>query len=533
MLILANMKIQTLPRLLLLLLFPLLIASCEKPAGDLDNIPGESQSLLQVRLPQLVEKSNINYIRDSVGYDLIKMGMAFMGIPDFIEDRSRLGIDFHRNLYLFRPDTLPDAPLMAFFYVSSPDSLIRLLRMTDNSLFVKKEEGITKIQFAFGQILIRGEKAYYCVEKDEIYSGKMRSYFDMKADESLGRAQPDIAAYFARADDISFWAGEEKIEPEEWGIEAGKTELLPIGKKILGALNFGNGYVRGNYTESGGPRLRDFYKSALDAEFEPALMSGLDFSQGASFISLHLRPEAHKQVIRSMGNYEKVLKSCGYDEYYQSLFKNLMERMEPSFDGRSVWAVNGRLAATAGGKKSFFGPEEESIPRWHIAISLNNGNEVEHLLKTDAYLEESGHLYLFRGSRQPLYLATKGKTLFMSNDPSYLHERLNAPRESPAIPKELLRKMRKYPVYARADEKGRVLLGASSGGLDMEGMIRLMTGNALKAVQFLELRAGQNDEFPFSADLEVQLKEKDRNALEELITALFENLSMSSFKDIF
>jgi len=67
----------------------------------------------------------------------------------------------------------------------------------------------------------------------------------------------------------------------------------------------------------------------------------------------------------------------------------------------------------------------------------------------------------------------------------------------------------------------------------MDGIIRLMTGNALKAVQFLELRAGQNNEFPFSADLEVQLKENDRNALEELITALFENLSMSSFKDNF
>ncbi len=533
MLILANMKTQSYSRLLFLFLLPLLLASCKGPSGDLEHIPAKSKSLLQLRLPQLVEKSNINYIRDSVGYDLIRMGMAFMGIPDFIEDHSRLGIDFGRNLYLFRADSLSDSPLMAFFYLSSPDSLIRLLRMTDNSLFVKKEEGITNIRFAFGQILIRGKEAYYCAEKDEIHTGRMQAYFDMKADESLAHTQPDILAYFDRADDISFWAGREKIDPQEWGIKDIKSAAEPIEKKILGALNFGNGYVRGNYTESGGPRLRNLYKSAFDAEFEPELMNGLNLSQGASFISLHLRPEAHRKVIGSLESYEKVLESCDYNEYDVSLFKKMMEPIEKHFDGRSVWALNGRLTTLSPGKKSFFGPKEESVPRWHIAISLNNGNEVVHLLKTDSNLEKSGNLYLFRGSRQPLYLSATENTLFMSNDPSYLHERLNSSGESHAIPKELLVKMQKYPIYARADEEGRALLDASPGGPDMEGMIRLMTGNAVKAVRFIELRAGQNAEFPFSADLEVQMKENERNALEELITALFENLSMSSFKDVF
>ena len=533
MLILVNMKTQSFPGLLYLLLFPLLIASCKGPASDLDNIPAESRSLLQVRLPRLVEKSNINYIRDSVGYELIKMGMAFTGIPDFIEDRSRLGIDFSQNLYLFRPDSSEDAPLSAFFHVSAPDSLIRLLRMTDNSLFLTREDGFTKIRFAFGQILIKGDKAYYCIEKDEKYTQQMRHYFEMKADESLGRSEPDIAKYFARPDDISFRAGQEKINPGEWKMEGSKSKLLPIDKKILASLNFGNGYVRGNYTESGGPRLRDFYKTAFDREFKAELMNGLDFENGVSLLSLHLRPEAQEQVIKSLESYEKVLESCGYDEYYLPLFKSLMEPLGKLFDGRSLWAVNGRLATGSPGKKSFFGPKEEIVPRWHIAISLTDGKEASRILESSGLLEKSGRLFLFPGSRQPLYLAENEHTLFMSNDPSYLHERLNSTEESNAIPKELLRKMRKYPIYARADEEGRALLDASPGGFDMDGMIRLMTGNALKAVQFIELRAGQSEEFPFSADLEVRLKNNERNALEELITALFENLSMGAFKDIF
>jgi len=527
------MKIQSFARLFCFLLFPLLINSCKGPSTDLEMIPAESPSLLQIRLPQLVEKSNINYIRDSVGYDLIKMGMTFMGIPDFIEDRSRLGIDFSQNLYLFRPDSSSDAPLTAFFHVSAPDSLIRLLRMTDNSLFLTKEDGMTNIRFAFGQILIKGDRAYFCTNKDEKYSQQMRHYFEMKADESLGHAQADIEKYFARPEDISFWAGQEKISPDKWKMEGSQSKVLPIDRKILGALNFGNGYLKGNYTESGGPRLRDFYKTVFDANFRAELMNGLDFDNGVSFLSLRLQPEAQKQVIRSIESYEKVLESCGYDEYYQPLFMSMMEPLEKSFDGRSVWAINGKLITDSVGKKSFFGPKEENIPRWHIAISLKDDKSTARILETAQFLEKRNNLFLFPGSRHPLYLARKDDILFLSNDPSYLHERLNAPEADHAIPKELLSKMRNSPIYARADEKGLSLLNTSPNGLDMEGIIRLMSGNALKAVQFIELRAGQSKDFPFSADLNIQLKDNNQNALESLITALFGNLSMSSLKGVF
>ncbi len=508
----------------LLILFG--IASCSRTESDFDKLPASTSSVVQIRLPQLVRKANMNYIRDSVGYDLLKLGMGFMGIPDFIEDRSRLGIDFTRNIYLFRPDSLPETPVMALFYLESMDSLLHLLQMTDNSVFVQDEDEIKKIKFAFGQLVIKGNQGYFCSEKTASYTEMMSSWFEIPASESLKESQADIEDYFQRKNDISLWAGHEKIDPQEW--EGRSLPAKSLYRKILGGVDFERGLIKGNYTESGGRLLSEMYRQAFKNPFRPDLLRGLDLEEAPTFLSLHLHPIAQAKAFEKLNSFDHLLESSGYDDYFKPLFEQSMTNISDFFDGRSLWAINGTIGP---GLKKI----QKAVPRWHIAISLKKKSDesaIRSYLNEDASFQKSDDFYRFKGSVTPLYFYPSEDVLYISNDATYLDSFRTAPPISVKASTALIKKIKEHPLYLRAGPDAFDLLGEGGGALDMISIARMVGGNALKAVHFIELSAGQDQEFPLTADLTVELKNKDRNALEAILISIFKNLSFDSFKDL-
>lgn len=95
------MKRISLIFLTILIIPAIILSGCKKSSSDIaDHIPSNASLVAIIDLENMEQKLEYDRLEKELGIDQLPFALAMMGIPDFVEDRDVLGLDFSGAVYI-------------------------------------------------------------------------------------------------------------------------------------------------------------------------------------------------------------------------------------------------------------------------------------------------------------------------------------------------------------------------------------------------------------------------------------------------
>lgn len=511
------------------------VNACSTPETDYHKIPGTATFVAKVTMPELVEKSNINYVRDSVGFGLVETAFGFIEMPNFLKDRTITGIDFTKNIYAFKADSTKGSPLVSLFWIANEDSLQRFVKQMDKSMLTEESDEITTIHFEMGTIVYKQERAYFTQSKDTAAIALLSSYFNLAKDKSLDATHPDVVKNLEAGDDIGMWTSQRKLLDFESPL-AFTNQKEAVVRKTIAALNFNQGQLELNYGEIGNEQLTDLYQQALRGEFNEELLRGLPESNLPGLVSFHVKPATHLEQMARFRWYTTLAATNGYSQYAAGDFSQMMHRLENTFSGASVWGITGFKTKKEEGRGGLFKQDvETAFFNWHIAIGLDDAATADSLLDNMANaagtrLEGGKSYFTYPGAPFPFLLSVENGILLISNDEAHMQDLLTKDLPIPAWKGNTNEEIAQYPIYAMLNPEIWSIMADPPKGLSAQAVIASLTGNALLAVDRIKVKGYSHGDTALRIDMEMAFSNNSENALELLLTSMFEKLSFESLQ---
>lgn len=296
------MKKITLFLLLPVLAISILLSSCGKSAGNLaDKIPAESNLVATFNLAQMEEKLGYESIQKELQLDQMKFALTMMGIPNFIEDRSVLGLDFTGSIYIFSVPEGDKHTVMALVPLTDSKKMEEFIKAIYNDAEFLEHGGFKYMVYEDVYFSWDKSKAVISVplenEKEEQVLTRLKHIFNLKKTASLKKKNKRFNAFLLQKNDAAFWMDgafpSSYAEPEMAGLDINYLK----DADIIFSMNFEKGMIsfrsEMHVTDSAMAKLSHWYKDPFDTK----LITNIPFAEPDAFLSISLDFNALSKLI--------------------------------------------------------------------------------------------------------------------------------------------------------------------------------------------------------------------------------------------
>ena len=467
-----------LTRFWILLIPVILISSCGKKKDAFRYMPADTQFVVSLNVGQMSEKMNFNAIRDETGIGMLSMMLSAQGIPNFIADRSVVGLDFEKPGYMFGfPQAGKGLQFTVLFPVKDADKLETFLTKIDKSFKPEKDGGVTGGEMAFGQVGWTSKWMIATGSPSDMMADEMRSVhdlFNLGGSASLS-GSPQAEKMTASSKDIHFWVDLAKMDSmgEARGIDLGS------GLALEGSVEFLDGEADMEITLHGDEATTNKWATLFGDGNAASLAKYLPKSgEQPAVMGLSLDP----------GNIVTWLKDTGImasmtdetDNQHKQLIQMVASQMSKALTGEILIAITDFPTAQ---------PDLESILDSNIShnpmplcvgIGLADKGAFEQFVQVqvaDSQLIALGDgSYLFPKSKDSTRIVLASDAAFITNQAAVI-DNIQNNQQTGGLDAETIAKMGEHPLYGRLDVQGYFESMAEMAD-GSEGMMGAITGLA-------------------------------------------------------
>jgi uncharacterized protein DUF4836 len=491
------------------------LASCgsKKQAGITQMIPADASNVLAINIDRIGQKMDFNTLakENEESFSKIRMFVALMGIPDFLEDRDVLGVDFESPVYVYydfnRKEGLGFNVLLRLEDEDRFEAFLQKLKPTEKT----EENGISGISLNIGQVYWKDGIAWISMGDGNL--GKNSNPFLITPEKSIASTAFGEKIASTDVSDFAMWTNPMSTVPK---LKELAPDLKPenfLDYIATMTLNFENGQIACDYTiNTQGETTRNFDKF-VGKGINPDLLTGLDKSEIPGILSFSINPEMIQSIFLSSGIEKAILQYEGDEEEINEeevqKVKTVINIMAKALRGDVVIALKGFE------KKNDTSSMQPDI---YIAAGIQDRKPIDSLLNkwiSDTMLIEKEGYYETAENKKTKYIIVEESRFYIVNSVDARNALLNNESQS-QISEGLTNKLTGMPSYLSVDFN---LLQATLNDFmkdqSMGSMGMLSSGlmSVLSAFDQLEMTSVKKSPDVYSASFVLTMKDKEQNSM--------------------
>lgn len=507
-------------RIWILLIPVIVLSSCGKKKDAFRYMPAESQFVVSLNVGQMSEKMNFNAIRNETGLGMIGMMLSGQGIPNFINDRSVVGLNFEKPGYMYGfPQAGKGLQFAVLFPVEDAEKLETFLSKIDKSFKPEKEGGITGGELAFGQVGWTDKWMIATFSPSEMMPDEMRSVhdlFNLGGSASLSKS-PQAEKMAASSKDIHLWVDLTKVDSmgEAHGIDLGNELALE------GSIEFLDGEALMEITLHGDEATTDKWATLFGDGNAASLAKYLPKSGvQPAVLGVSLNPENMVTWMEESGIMASMVDEA--ESSHKALMQMVASQMSKALSGEILIAatkfpdeqpqIEDLIDSTA---------HHNPMPMC-IGIGLADKAAFEQFVQTqvaDSHLVAlADGSYLFPNSHDSARLVLTTDAAYISSQANVIAN-IQRGSETGGLDAETISNMGEHVLYGRLDVQGyfEAMTEMADGSEGMLGMISGLASAMSGAIDYAEWIANKPTKDGWKHTFRAKMTKDSPNSL-ELIT---------------